>query len=123
MRPQPPTRRTPASLPKATGPDPAALTADTSNSRRGSSASSAGRAGGAGSSVAKLTIRIDPDLLGRARSAWRLQAADPGPYPSFGSWVAGLIEEAVAVAEHHHGGRLTPTPPGAIPNSHPRTGA
>lgn len=81
-----------------------------------SAASHAGTAGVAGvagnASKAKFTIRIDPDLLGRARAAY-LAYGIPAGYHSLSDWIAAAIQSAVDDAEA--GGELTPLGAGIVP--------
>ena len=124
MKPQPRTRKAPdldqlraaAATPvlKANGPDPAAPV----NSNTGKT----GTAGNASGAVTKkLTIRMDEDDLGRARSAWRLACANSGEYPSFTAWVVEQINTATRDVEIRLAGghELTPTPAGVIPTGRP----
>ena len=124
MKPQP--RRRAVSIPKATGPDPAALTA--SKAANASIASNVGNRDNAGNdSVAgntdapilkKITVRVPIELAGRARTVWRLESAQP--YTSFRSYnelMTDFIEAGVTEAEERlNGGQpLPPTPAGQIP--------
>lgn len=121
MKPQP--RRRAVSIPKATGPDPAALTASqasiASNAGNRGNAGNTGGAGGADAPVLKkLTIRVPIELAGRARSVWRLESAQPyTPYRSYNELMTDFIEAGVTEAEERlNGGRpLPPTPAGQIP--------
>ena len=126
MKPQP--RRRAVSIPKATGPDPAALTAgQTANAT--SIASNSGNAGNdsvAGNTDApvlkKITVRIPTELAGRARSVWRLESAQPdAPFRTYSELIADWIEAGVAEAEQrlNDGRPLTPTPAGQIPRGRP----
>ena len=121
MKPQP--RRRTVSIPKATGPDPAALTASqAANASNASNSGNAGNDGGAHDADApvlkKITVRVPAELAGRARSVWRLENAQPGslvrPYHKL---IADWIEAGVTEAEQRlNGGRpLSPTPAGQIP--------
>lgn len=67
--------------------------------------------------LAKLTVRMDADDLGRARSAWRIACAHSTDYPTFGQWAAtALMAATEAVEADHNGGHpLDPTPAGVIP--------
>ena len=125
MKPQPRPRRT-VSVPKATGPDPAALTAiQTGNAsiagNNGKSSNSGNDGGGDGSDapvLRKITIRVPIELAGRARSVWRLESAQPyTPYRSYNELITDFIEAGVTEAEERlNGGRpLPPTPAGQIP--------
>lgn len=70
----------------------------------------------------KLTVRIPEELADRARSAWRLESAEPGsPYPTFSGWIVTLIEDAVIDAENrwNDGQPFPPTPAGTIPTGRP----
>ncbi len=138
MRPQPRARKT-VTIPKADGPDPALIGASgTSSASPASAASSPSDAGatsdtdsasGAGRSAragtrprGQLSIWMDADALGRARTAWRAQNATVDrPYQTFGQWVAAIIEQAVTDAEKrlNAGQRFDPTPPGQIGHSNP----
>ena len=94
MKPQP--RRRAVSIPKATGPDPAALTASSAaiagNTSNDANASNNGKVGGA-TDTQKITIRIPAELAGRARSVWRLKNAQPGvPYVPYQELISGWIE-------------------------------
>lgn len=121
MKPQP--RRRAVSIPKATGPDPAALTAgQAANASNASNSGNAGNNGGAGGADApvlkKITIRVPIELAGRARSVWRLESAQPyTPYRSYNELMTDFIEASVTEAEERlNGGRpLPPTPAGQIP--------
>ncbi|WP_136192971.1 hypothetical protein [Actinomyces procaprae] len=127
MKPQPRPRRKAVSIPKAAGPDPAALTAEANDSRAGNAGNDSGTSGdgrrGSAREVGRLSIRMDADMLGRARSAWRAEAAASlgQPYRPFGQWVADLIEQATLDAEArlNGGAPFTPTPPGEIPYGRP----
>lgn len=124
MKPQP--RRRAVSIPKATGPDPAALTAG--QAANASIASNAGNRDNAGNaSVAgntdapvlkKITVRVPIELAGRARTVWRLENAQPGsPVRPYHELIADWIEAGVIEAEQRlNGGQaLPPTPAGQIP--------
>ncbi|WP_454921409.1 hypothetical protein [Actinomyces naeslundii] len=124
MKPQP--RRRAVSIPKATGPDPAALTAG--QAANASIASNDGnRDNGGNDSVAgdtdasvlkKITVRIPAELAGRARSVWRLESAQPDtPFRAYHELIADWIEAGVTEAEERlNGGQpLPPTPAGQIP--------
>ena len=118
MKPQP--RRRAVSIPKATGPDPAALTAG--QAANASNSSNAGNDAGAHDADApvlkKITIRVPIELAGRARSVWRLECAQPyTPYRSYNELMTDFIEAGVTEAEQRlNGGRpLPPTPAGQIP--------
>lgn len=121
MKPQP--RRRAVSIPKATGPDPAALTASKAgNAAIAGNVGNAGNTGGAGGADApvlkKITIRVPIELAGRARSVWRLESAQPyTPYRSYNELMTDFIEAGVTEAEERlNGGRpLPPTPAGQIP--------
>lgn len=128
MKPSPRPRKTPV-VPKAVGPDPALIgTSSTSSSSPASAASDTDSASSSGGSAragtrprGQLSIWMDADTLGRARTAWRAQnAADlDRPYQTFGQWVAAIIEQAVTDAERRFGQRFDPTPPGQIGHSNP----
>jgi hypothetical protein len=121
MKPQP--RRRAVSIPKATGPDPAALTAgQASIASNAGNRGNAGNNGGAGGTDApvlkKITIRVPIELAGRARSVWRLESAQPyTPYRSYNELMTDFIEAGVTEAEERlNGGQpLPPTPAGQIP--------
>ena len=122
MKPQP--RRRAVSIPKATGPDPAALTAG--QAANASNSSNAGNDGGAHDADApvlkKITIRVPIELAGRARSVWRLESAEPdAPFRTYSELIADWIEAGVTEAEQRlNGGRpLSPTPAGQIPRGRP----
>ena len=122
MKPQP--RRRAVSIPKATGPDPAALTAG--QAANASNSSNAGNDGGAHEADApvlkKITIRVPIELAGRARSVWRLESAQPdAPFRTYSELIADWIEAGVTEAEQRlNGGRpLSPTPAGQIPRGRP----
>ena len=125
MKPQP--RRRAVSIPKATGPDPAALTASqAANASNASNSGNAGNDGGAHEADApvlkKITIRVPIELAGRARSVWRLESAQPyTPYRSYNELMTDFIEAGVTEAEERlNGGRpLPPTPAGQIPRGRP----
>lgn len=123
MKPQP---RRKVSIPKATGPDPAALTAsqaaNASNASNDGKSSNSGNDGGGDGTEApvlkKITVRVPAELAGRARSVWRLENAQPGslvrPYHKL---IADWIEAGVTEAEQrlNDGQALPPTPAGQIP--------
>lgn len=123
MKPQP---RRKVSIPKATGPDPAALTAgQAANASRasndGKASNSGNDAGGDGTdapALKKITVRVPIELAGRARTVWRLENAQPGslvrPYHEL---IADWIEAGVTEAEQrlNDGRPLPPTPAGQIP--------
>lgn len=121
MKPRPPRRK--VSIPKATGPDPAALTAgQAANASNVGNSGNAGNDGGAGGADApvlkKITIRVPIELAGRARSVWRLESAQPyTPYRSYNELMTDFIEAGVTEAEERlNGGQpLPPTPAGQIP--------
>ena len=124
MKPQP--RRRAVSIPKAGGPDPAALTAsqaaNASIASNVGNSSNAGNDGGADDAdvpvLKKVTIRIPAELAGRARSVWRLESAQPyTPYRSYNELMTDFIEAGVTEAEERlNGGQpLPPTPAGQIP--------
>lgn len=118
MKPAPRPRRGTPTIPKASGPDPAAPT--TAPAGPGAGAPPAPR------TRAKLTVTMDADDLGRARTAWRLACAQPGAdYPSLTAWVARLIVDATTDIENRlNGGRpLPPTPAGVIPTGRPVGGS
>ena len=125
MKPRP--RRRAVSIPKAGGPDPAALTADqAANASNVGNSSNAGNDGGAHDADApvlkKVTIRIPAELAGRARSVWRLESAQPDiPYRSYNELMTDFIEAGVTEAEERlKGGQpLPPTPAGQIPRGRP----
>lgn len=114
MKSQP---RRKVSIPKATGPDPAALTAG-----QAANASIASNDGGGDGTEApvlkKITVRVPIELAGRARTVWRLENAQPGslvrPYHEL---IADWIEAGVTEAEQrlNDGRPLPPTPAGQIP--------
>ena len=127
MKPQP--RRRAVSIPKATGPDPAALTAgQVANASNASNASNVGNKGNAGNGggddgadapvLKKITVRIPAELAGRARSVWRLESAQPdAPFRAYSELIADWIEAGVTEAEErlNDGQPLPPTPAGQIP--------
>ena len=121
MKPQP--RRRAVSIPKATGPDPAALTAgQAANASNASNSGNAGNNGGTGGTDApvlkKITVRVPIELAGRARSVWRLESAQPyTPYRSYNELMTDFIEAGVTEAEErlNDGQPLPPTPAGQIP--------
>ena len=128
MKPQP--RRRAVSIPKAAGPDPAALTASqTGNAAIASNdgnRDTAGNASVAGTTDApvlkKITIRVPIELAGRARSVWRLESAQPdAPFRTYSELIADWIEAGVTEAEQrlNDGRPLTPTPAGQIPRGRP----
>lgn len=125
MRPQPRLRRTP-NVPKAVGPDPAALTA--SQAANASIASNVGNRDNAGNNggadgadapvLKKITVRVPIELAGRARTVWRLESAQSyTPYRSYNELITDFIEAGVTEAEQRlNGGQpLPPTPAGQIP--------
>ena len=126
MKPQP--RRRAVSIPKATGPDPAALTAGQAANAT-SIASNVGNSGNAGNDgedgapvLKKITVRIPVELAGRARSVWRLESAQPGiPFRPYREMIADWIEAGVTEAEQrlNDGRPLPPTPAGQIPRGRP----
>jgi len=121
VKPQP--RRRAVSIPKATGPDPAALTAgQAANASNASNSGNAGNNGGTGGTDApvlkKITVRVPIELAGRARSVWRLESAQPyTPYRSYNELMTDFIEAGVTEAEErlNDGQPLPPTPAGQIP--------
>lgn len=122
MKPQP--RRRAVSIPKATGPDPAALTA--SQAGNAAIAGNVGNNGGADGADApvlkKITVSIPAELAGRARTVWRLESAQPGiPFRPYREMIADWIEAGVTEAEQrlNDGRPLTPTPAGQIPRGRP----
>ena len=122
MKSQPRPRRTP-NVPKAVGPDPAALTASqTGNARNASHNGNAGNDGGAHDADApvlkKITVRVPIELAGRARTVWRLESVQPGsPIRPYRELIADWIEAGVTEAEQrlNDGRPLPPTPAGQIP--------
>ena len=124
MKPQP---RRKVSIPKAGGPDPAALTAgQPANASIASNSSNAGNDGGADGAGApvlkKITVRVPAELAGRARSVWRLESAQPGtPFRAYHELIADWIEAGVTEAEQrlNDGRPLPPTPAGQIPRGRP----
>ena len=125
MKPRPPRRK--VSIPKATGPDPAALTAgQAANASITSNSSNAANDGGDSSADApllkKITVRIPAELAGRARTVWRIESAQPGiPFRPYREMIAEWIEAGVTEAEQrlNDGQPLTPTPAGQIPRGRP----
>lgn len=121
MKPTPRPRK-PVAIPKAGGPDPAALTAETTTSGT-SSTSRASRTSRASGRPGKeqLAIWMDAGVLGRARTAWRAESvADvDNPYMPFSQWIATIIETAVTDSEQrlNHGLPYRPTPAGQIGRS------
>ena len=121
MKPRP--QQQAVSIPKATGPDPAALTVgQASIAGIAGNRGNAGNNGGAGGTDApvlkKITIRVPIELAGRARSVWRLESAQPyTPYRSYNELMTDFIEAGVTEAEERlNGGQpLPPTPAGQIP--------
>lgn len=116
MKPQP--RR--PTIPKATSPDPIKPRGSRQQQVQSPATNAiiTKRSAPPTASQTKLTIRIDPDDLGRARTAWRIACAQPGAdYPTFGRWVANQVMTATEriEAEHNNGQPLTPTPAGVIP--------
>lgn len=129
MKPDPKPRPR-VSIPKAVGPDPAALTASqaanasiASNIGNSSKAGNDGRTDGADAPLLKkITIRVPIELAGRARSVWRLESAQPDtPFRSYNKLMTDFIEAGVTEAEERlNGGRpLPPTPAGQIPRGRP----
>ncbi len=127
MKPSPKPRK-PLAIPKASGPDPAALTAEVTASKteetsRTSSTSRTSRTSRVSGRPGKeqLAIWMDADVLGRARSAWRAESvADVNnPYMPFSQWIANLIETAVIDSEQrlNHGLPYRSTPKGQIGRS------
>lgn len=123
MKPQPRPRR-PPNVPKAVGPDPAALTAN--QAANASIAGNTGNNGGADGADApilkKITVSIPAELAGRARTVWRLESAQPGiPFRPYREMIADWIEAGVTEAEQrlNDGRPLTPTPAGQIPRGRP----
>lgn len=124
MKPQP--RRRAVSIPKATGPDPAALTASIAGSAgsagNSANASIAGKASNNAANITKVTVRIPTELAGRARSVWRLESAQPdAPFRTYSELIADWIEAGVTEVEQrlNDGRPLTPTPAGQIPRGRP----
>lgn len=125
MKPQPRPRRT-VSIPKAAGPDPAALTAgQAANASIASNIGNSSKAGNDGADppvLKKITVRVPIELAGRARSVWRLESAEPdAPFRTYSELIADWIEAGVTEAEQRlNGGRpLPPTPAGQIPRGRP----
>ena len=119
MKPAPRPRRGTPTIPKASGPDPAAPTPAPAGPRARAGAPPAPR------TRAKLTVTMDADDLGRARTAWRLACAQPGAdYPSLTAWVARLITDATTDIENRlNGGQPPPPPPaGGLPPGRPAGG-
>ena len=56
--------------------------------------------------VSKITVRLDSDLVGRARAAWLYDGVRDG-IPTFSDWVAGAIEAQVLAAEVRTNGGQT----------------
>lgn len=117
MKPQPRPRRA-VTVPKAVGPDPAALTAPgVSQANAASSTDTASRSRNA--QMKQLNIRVPVELAGRARTAWRvLMAHDAGqPYSTFGGWIGYVLEQAVIDAEecYNDGKPFDGTSPGQLP--------
>jgi hypothetical protein len=113
-------------VPKAVGPDPAALTA--SQAANASIASNVGNRDNAGNNggadgadapvLKKITVRVPIELAGRARTVWRLESAQSyTPYRSYNELITDFIEAGVTEAEQRlNGGQpLPPTPAGQIP--------
>lgn len=124
MKSQP--RRRAVSIPKAGGPDPAALTAGQAvNAVIASNIGSSSKAGNDGADppvLKKITVRVPIELAGRARSVWRLESAEPdAPFRTYSELIADWIEAGVTEAEQRlNGGRpLSPTPAGQIPRGRP----
>ncbi|SPT53491.1 Uncharacterised protein [Actinomyces bovis] len=127
MKPAPKPRKA-VTVPKATGPDPAELpaiasTASTAvNAGRASRAvndsiaGSSRKASNAGDARRKVTLRLDEDVLGRARTAWANSLA-LGEATTFNDWLVAAVEAATTEAEARlNGGRpFAPTPAGVIP--------
>ncbi|WP_172121340.1 hypothetical protein [Actinomyces faecalis] len=130
MKPQTPPPAQPGDLSALTGrirkagsADPAApaTTSTTGNTRNTGTASAAGSTSKR-STQTKLTVYVPTDLAGRARSAWRVEAAKPGqPFISFSAWVSQAIEAAVQDSEDRHNGSepYVPTQAGEIPTGRP----
>ena len=79
---------------------------------------------GTDSPLRATTVRVPEDVLDRARTAWRTEAAHPdAPYPTFSAWMSQAIAAAVERSEAaHNGGRpYTGTPAGVIPTGRPHT--
>ena len=124
VKPQPPRRK--VSIPKATGPDPAALTAGqaaiASIASNVGNSSKAGNDGADAPVLKKITVRVPAELAGRARSVWRLESAQPDtPFRAYHELIADWIEAGVTEAEQrlNDGRPLPPTPPGQIPRGRP----
>jgi len=68
------------------------------------------------SDTTKLTVRIDPELLGRARAAFMASASRLGT-PSLSAWCSRAIEKAVldVEAELNGGNPFTPLGVDAVP--------
>lgn len=136
MRPQPtPARRQDLShlagtVTKAHTSDPAAPLTQAANTGSGANAANAGNTGSATSAgnsapsrkatsgKVKLSVYVPTDIVERARSAWRQEAAQPGVRMlSWSAWVSGAIEEALLRSEREHnaGRHYPPTPAGVSP--------
>lgn len=121
---------------KAHTADPAAPTMTTANTGNTANTANTGNSGKGGSGVntantgkpapaknaspgkVKLSVYVPIDIVERARSAWRQEAAQPGVQMlSWSEWVSGAIEEALIRSEReHNGGRhYPPTPAGVSP--------
>lgn len=136
MRPQPtPARRQDLShlagtVTKAHTADPAAPLTQAANTGNTGNAGNTGNTGSATNTASptpsrkatsgkvKLSVYVPTDIVERARSAWRQEAAQPGVQMlSWSAWVSGAIEEALlrSEREHNDGRQYPPTPAGVSP--------
>lgn len=125
MKPQPRPRK--PVIPKATGPDPAALTTthNTSNNSHARHASDNSHTSDArhdsDSRVGRISLRGDTTLFDELRGAWRhVTAANPDQgLMGFGPWVCELLRSALIDLrqEHNQGQPFPRIPPGNIPHS------
>lgn len=122
MKPQPRSRK-PITIPKATGPDPAALTTHNTShpsDNRDASYASDSRDASVGR-VGQLSLRGDTALFDELRGAWRhVTAANPDQgLVSFGPWVCQILETALTDLRHEHnqGQPFPHIPPGNIPRA------
>lgn len=126
MKPTPRPRRT---VPKATGPDPAAPRttspeAVVDNARNTIKARNTGntrKAGNAGrADKVKVSLYLPRDLVEEARTAW-ISEWSPDGCPNFSAWVARAVEAELRRARGDAGHPLEPTPAGRIPTGRPTT--
>ena len=123
MQPNPPKRRR-VTIPKASGPDPAApaTSQNSSKHRNAGKTPNTGVITNTGERTRKFTIEVPESQLARWRAAWCLDSArNPAKYPSFKAWVGELLDIAASDVERRYndGEPLVPIPTGVIPTGRP----